>query len=244
MAPGERGKEDSDLELNREIYERVYAKREEPLYEPFLEIIAKIMRERRFKAVLDYGCGPGKAGAYLKRALVGYDFTIDGLDISKNAFDVASKYYDAVILGTGADLPAKRYDLVLLNSLIEHIAPDKLEALFGKIADITDAVFLVVPNFKSPRRYLLGRARELEKERRELGHVNILSRGDIRAILKRHGFDAIRFSFRHAFKDIDSTTYQLFRKARFVYRLYSLLSLYPFYFLRDSFWVYAEKRRS
>ena len=243
MVPRECDKGKSDLELNREIYERVYAKKEEPLYEPFLEIIAKIIRKQGFTRILDYGCGPGKAGAYLKRALADYAYTIDGSDISRNAFDVASKYYDAVIVGNGTDLPDKRYDLVLLNSLIEHISPDKLEALFGKIADITDAVFLVVPNFKSPRRYLLGRSRELEKERRELGHVNILSHSDIRALLKRNGFDAIRFSFCHAFKDIDDTTYQLFRRARFVYRLYSLLSLFPFYFLRDSFWVYAEKRR-
>ena len=232
----------TDLELNHEIYEKVYSQNIETLYEPFLEIVVDIIRKNKFSSILDYGCGPGKVGAYLKKALADYAYTIDGLDISQKALDAAATYYDSVFLGNGTDMPDRKYDFVLLNSIIEHISAEKLEALLRKISKATDSVFIVVPNFSSPRRYLLGRKRELAKEKEELGHVNFLSQGDLRALLKRNGFVKTRFSFCHHFKNLRDVPYQLFGQAKLLYRLYSLVSLFPFYYLRDSFWVYAVKK--
>jgi hypothetical protein len=129
----------------------------------------------------------------------------------------------------------------LLNSIIEHISPERIEFLFASLTKASGSVFIVVPNFYSPRRLLRGREREWEHERQVTGHVNFLSKQDIVALLRRHGFGRIRFSFFHMFRGIGDLNYRLFGGSKLLYKLYFLFTLYPFYYLRDSFWVFAQK---
>lgn len=232
----------TDVELNHAIYEARYNTSEgETFYEPFLEIVLKVLTKGKYKTVLDYGCGPGNVGKYLTYKGSRQLFIIDGVDISEKAIALASDYYDATFLSDGNFFPEKKYDIILLNSIIEHLEPDRLDALFKKIEVSTDALFIVAPNFYSAGRILRGRKKELEKERTGLGHVNFLSQIQISKLLRRFGYNSIQYSFPHLFKEMHLTQYERFNRFKVLYFLYSCFSFFPFYYCRDSFWIFAKK---
>jgi SAM-dependent methyltransferase len=191
---------------------------------------------------LDYGCGPGKVAQYLEYKGVRNSFKIDGVDISEKAIKLARKHYDSVFLSDGNFYPEnKKYDIVLLNSIIEHLEPDRLDCLFRKIEASTNAIFIVVPNFYSAGRILRGRKSELEKERTDLGHVNFMTQSKISGLLRRFGYNSIQYSFLHIFRDINLANYERFNRFKLLYSLYSVFSVFPFYYCRDSFWIFAKK---
>jgi SAM-dependent methyltransferase len=233
-----------DVQLNRDIYEKRYNSQQEMgFYEPFCEIILKILLRDKCKTILDYGCGPGSVAKYLIYKGVRDRFVIDGVDISPKATEMALNYYDSVYLSDGDFFPeGKKYDIVLLNSIIEHLEQDRLNSLFKKLQASTQLLFIVVPNFYSPRRILKGRQKELAQERTELGHVNFLSKMDITQQLQRFGYDRVQFSFFHIFRDLSLVNYLRFRSFKFFYFFYTILALFPFYYCKDSFWVYARRR--
>jgi len=234
----------ADVALNHSIYEKRYnTETGDSFYEPFLEILLDVISSAHCKTILDYGCGTGKVARYLEFKGVRHLFKLDGVDISEKAVERGRKYYDDIFLSDGDFFPEdKRYDIILLNSLIEHLEPDRLDNLFRKIEASSNSLFIVVPNFYSIRRILSGRRSELEKERESLGHVNFMSQLEVSRLLGRFGYNSITYSFFHSFKDLKLANYEPFDRFKPLYSLYSLLSLFPFYYCRDSFWVYAKKR--
>lgn len=234
----------TDVELNHDIYEKRYNSAGiGTFYEPFLEIVLKVLTKGKYRTVLDYGCGPGSVVQYLAFKGVRHSFLIDGVDISEKAIELGKKHYDAAFLSDGNFYPEnKKYDIVLLNSIIEHLEPDRLDCLFRKIAASTDALFIVVPNFYSVGRILRGRKSELEKERTDLGHVNFLTQSEISGLLRRFGYNSIQYSFPHIFKEMNLTNYERFNRFKFLYFLYFVFSFFPFYYCRDSFWIFAKKQ--
>lgn len=248
-----RAKSEPDVSLNYAIYEAKYATanneiktsvepKETQYYEPFLEIIESLILKNNFTRILDYGCGPGKVGLYLSRTNQ-KNYILTGIDISETAVELALKNgYTNAYASDGRFFPEnEKFDIVLLNSIIEHIEQEALKKLFQKIRHVTDSVFIVVPNFGSPRRYWIGRKKELEKEKTELGHINILSKQDIYDLLKQNGFTKISFSFWHIFKNLKLLNYEQLHNCKWLSPLYTLLALFPFYYIRESFWIYAEK---
>ena len=249
-------KSEPDVSLNYAIYEAKYATgnneiktsaepKEMQYYEPFLEIIESIILKKRITRILDYGCGPGKVGIYLSRTNH-KNYVLTGIDISETAVALAlTNGYTNVYISDGRFFPEnENFDIVLLNSIIEHIEQEALKKLFQKISHVTDSVFIVVPNFGSPRRYWVGRKKELEKEKTELGHINILSKQDICHLLKQNGFTKISFSFWHIFKNLELLNYERLHNCKWLSPLYTLLAFFPFYYIRESFWIYAEKQKN
>jgi len=233
-----------DVELNHNIYEKRYhAETGNVFYEPFLEILFEIISHGSYNSILDYGCGTGKVARYLEFKGVRQLFKLDGVDISEKAVELSAKYYDSIFLSDGNFFPEnKKYDIILLNSIIEHLEQDRLECLFKKIEASTSSLFIVVPNFYSLRRILKGRKSELNIERRDLGHVNFLSKGQISNLLRRFGYGSIQYSFPHEFKELNLSNYECFKRNKLLTLTYSMLSFFPFYYCRDSFWIYAKKQ--
>lgn len=78
------------------------------------DVVAEIVRKRRYASILDYGCGKGS----LKRAL-------PDLDIRE---------YDPCI--EGKDGRPERADLVVCLDVLEHIEPHFLDAVLSDIAQL------------------------------------------------------------------------------------------------------------
>ena len=234
------------LELNKKIYDERYNKAlERDIYEPFLEVIVKLVKDNNYSKILDYGCGGGKFGYYINKVFKKYSGILDGVDISESGLKQAKPYYSN-LFNLSDRIPDKQYDLVILNSIIEHIDIDNLNILFSDISKKTHkecAIFIVVPNTYSIQRLLRGRKKALEREYKELGHVNMMSKREVVQFLKKYGFGKIEFSFKLDYRDMENFFVISNKVVSYLVRsLYKYLSIFPFYYLRNSFWIYAKRK--
>lgn len=238
-------------DLNYEIWDQAYARlksTDHREYEPFLELISGLVRAIQAKTALDFACGSGNLGMHLVEREQLTAIELDGVDITPGAIEVSKKWYRHLSLTDGTTPPpGRRYDLICLNSVIEHVEPAPLEALLARVHESLNpggALFVVVPNFYSPRRILAGLKKEWAHEREALGHVNLHGYFSVQRLLRRHGFSNLRFSFFSRFRFLHLISYSRMRWlpawARGVF--WTLLHLFPFYFLRDSFCIRAFKK--
>lgn len=121
---------------------------------------ASVLRElrvppRQGARVLDIGCGDGRHLA--RDASVGWDAI--GLDFSEHAVAAARGRGLDVRLGSleDADLPARSFDLVRMNHVVEHLA-DPIGALARarELLAGRGRIQLATPNFASPTAAVLG----------------------------------------------------------------------------------------
>jgi 2-polyprenyl-3-methyl-5-hydroxy-6-metoxy-1,4-benzoquinol methylase len=77
-------------------------------------------------AVLDVGCGAGAFAATLRAARGGRTLEIWGVELSAEAAERAGTVCDQVLVGDAVarlrDLPAARFDCVVMNDVLEHLA--------------------------------------------------------------------------------------------------------------------------
>ena len=229
-----------DVKLNRAIYDKVFLT-SAPAYEPFQEIIARLVTERGYSRVVDFGCGNGSTGKYLNEhnqrpAL------LHGVDISPVAAQAARAYYDEVFLKDDYRLPPGQYDFVVMNSVIEHIDDAHLDVLLGDIRSKLapgGSIFIVVPNIHSPKLFFCG---DREKERIEQGHVNLKTRSGWIRYLRQRGFTRLRFSHFMVLRNRRAIIYYpSSRVLNWLARtLYNVFLVAPFYRLRDSYYILAS----
>jgi len=98
---------------------------------PRREMVSRVPREAAL--VLDVGCGAGAFGAGLKAewAQAGRPLVVWGIEMDPVAAARATEVLDRVVIGEAgamlANLPAGRFDVVILNDILEHvIAPEDL----------------------------------------------------------------------------------------------------------------------
>jgi len=213
-------------------------------YEPFMEIIAGLIRSRRIASVLDFACGSGNLGFHLVEMQGFKELRIDGVDIATQALPLAAQWYSNVHGTDGTHPPpGKTYDLICLNCVIEHIDKDPLDELLANLYESLNpggTLFLVVPHAFSPRRIFAGREKEWKREREELGHVSFHTYASLHHLLKRHGFTGLRFSFPTRFR---FTRLLTGARSRWLPLgpFWTILHLFPFYFLRDSYCLACVK---
>lgn len=209
------------------------------VYEPVLDLIIDIIERDNYFRILDYGCGDGRFGFYLKKRLK--DKTLVGADISKEALRLCGDFYDEVYLTDGLILPDKKFDFIILNSLLEHVPLDSWDSLFANInrkLEIRGGIFIIMPNKNSLRRKFTDR---WQGEEVRLGHVSLVDFKFLKNKLRAYGFVNLQSSFVFKPKELPSYVFSPKGLKRLFMVLYSLLNIYPFYYLRDSFWVLAKR---
>lgn len=231
--------ENSDIELNKGIYEESYSDKAEGMYEPDVELIEYIIRKYNLKSIVDFACGRGKIGMYLKEALNDVDYTIDAVEISENAAKIAAPYYDEIEIKFDYKLPGKKYDLVVLSSIIEHIYDKNLDILFNDIKEKLNEggrVFILVPNVHSFIRTFVD---DSEEDRIKNGHVNMKTKKGWIEYFKKHGFSDIQFTFPVKLKHKDRINYFSNNKMMnfFIKNFYNLFFTFPFYNFKDAFCI-------
>jgi SAM-dependent methyltransferase len=232
----------TEILKNREIWgDEFKAKKEEerPVYEPVLDLITSIIERNNYTKILDYGCGEGRFGFYFKKKAK--DRQLAGADIGEEALRLCSGIYDELYLTDGITLPEQTFDFIVLNSVLEHIPLDLWDVFFKEInkkLSERGAVFIVIPN----KHGLMHRFTDTWKDEKEKwGHCSVVDIKFLKNKLRAFGFKNLRLSF--LFK-IDKLPDYIkcpgaFRKIIMV--PLSIVNVYPFYYLRDSFWILAKR---
>jgi len=227
----------TDIKLNKRLADESWKNYKEIVYEPFVEVIKEIIVKNNYKTVLDFGCGMGKTAYYLRK-IFKLDILIDGVDISKEAKIKGRKYYDNFYLKYNYKAPDNKYDFVILASVIEHIYDENLKILLKDLKtklNRNGSLFIVVPNTHSPIFVLFD---SKERQKREMGHINLKAKREWVDFLKTFGFTNFEFSFPIKFKYLKNINFFRYRLLNiFLQGTYKILAIYPFYYLRNSLWI-------
>ena len=178
----------SDLNLNKTLYNQEH-KTSKQVYEPFLEVIADLVVKGKYRKVLDFGCGTGLVGHFLNESFDADKLKLTGVDISEVALERSKPFYDHLYMKDDCTLPEDQYDLVVLNSVLEHIYDSNLKILFSEIKkklSPNGTVFIVVPNIIIFRisTFLQRVINNTGKTDIELGHVNMKTKKNGSTLLK------------------------------------------------------------
>jgi SAM-dependent methyltransferase len=135
------------------------------------------------RSTLDVGCGDGALLCELRRR--GFGGRLSGLEITRAAVEIAARRgeIDTVEIYDGEHVPASdsSYELGLLSHVLEHVRDPP--ALLREVARACPVVVLEVPleaNLSAWRATKRAHAREV-------GHLQRLSRSDVRAIVRQAG---------------------------------------------------------
>jgi SAM-dependent methyltransferase len=136
----------------------VYRAWQAPFADQKFRPVRRFIDARPPARVLDIGCGPGTNA----RHFLGSDYV--GVDINEDYLALARRRYSATFVC--ADLAADRlpvlgrFDLVLVNSVLHHLADDAAERVLHQAAQcLTDdgsahVLELVMPDASSPARLM------------------------------------------------------------------------------------------
>ena len=107
------------------------------LYLARLNRVVEIIRGWEFNSLLDVGCGDGRLLHELHKAMP--EKTLTGIDFSESPLRFARAFNPDLefIRGDIADdrsLIAKKYDVITLVEVIEHIPPEKLDAFIEAVS--------------------------------------------------------------------------------------------------------------
>ena len=205
-----------------------------------VEAIKIFMHDHNLKKVLDVGCGTGK----LVRFLNGSGFFANGCDLYEDAIKIAKQKNKnkTFVKASATKLPFKNnsFDLLTAISLVEHLTKKEVNMFLSEAYRIVKPkgyIFLVTPNFNSPMRFLLGLKWFGYSDPT---HITFFTPNSLSKLLQVYGFTDKKFWFKTNNK-VDNTLlqhlpYGLNRLAIF------LLFSTPLCFIRDSFWIAAQKQ--
>jgi len=227
----------SDIILNKKVYDQRFTIDHENGYEPYLEIIQNIIIKNNYKTIIDFGCGTGRLGKYLAKTNERKTFKLIGVDISHIALNIARPFYDKVIINTHYQLPNLRADLIVLNSIIEHIYDKNLKILFKNInrkINKHGSVFITVPNITSP--HFIISANKIDNIKN--GHINLKTANGWKTFFQKNGFTNIKQSFFTHLKNNNQIEVNLCKQTPvlnfLIKKFYQFTLFWPFFHLRDS----------
>lgn len=139
-------------------YSNVYSDKELMYFEMYSSIIETLIEKYNYKDVIDVGCGEGFLISYLKKK----KYNVTGLDFSKDGLKQNPNIENDVIVGDIYDninklfKNNKKYDLVILNNVLEHVIdPKDLLINIKKIINKDGILIIKVPNdFSKLQKYL------------------------------------------------------------------------------------------
>lgn len=154
-----------------------------PLKDYIFYLFNKLDKEYSFRGpFLDAGCGVGDFSYFLSEK----DLCGDAVDFSEEAIKITKEYNGKglvnVILGDATELD-KKYNLIILMDVIEHIKEDK--KFLSKISDKLNKdgyIFISVPNNPD----------EWDWDDEHYGHFRRYKKEEIRKILKENNIEVVK----------------------------------------------------
>lgn len=154
--------------------------------------IGRLLSLTRGRHLLDVGCNMGyavKAGLNLGLEARGIDIDPDTLDKARAAY---GDRFDCISVQDYA-AQGHKADIIHTSEVIEHVPdPDGFTAALHKILSDDGILYLTTPDsghWGVPRDFMSWDAVKPPF------HITYFTRKGIRAILQRHGFEIIKFSF-------------------------------------------------
>jgi 2-polyprenyl-3-methyl-5-hydroxy-6-metoxy-1,4-benzoquinol methylase len=153
------------------------------------------------EAVLDVGCGAGAFAATLRGARAGRRLEIWGVELMPEAAALARGVLDEVLVGDAvaraAELPTARFDCVVLNDVLEHLAePAPLLRQARRVLRPGGALVASLPNvryfFNVWDLVVHGRWDYVDEGILDRTHLRFYTRSSLRRLLEDEGFAVAR----------------------------------------------------
>lgn len=209
-------------------YNEQYFSERDSLDPNIAQSLAIFLKDNAIERVLDVGCGTGR----FVRFLNDNGSSAIGCDVYKEALIAARKINkkNTIIKASASKLPFKKnsFDMLTAVSLIEHLTKKESKAFIleaKRVLKPRGFIFIVTPNFASPWRFIQGKKWFGYSDPT---HINFFTPLSLASLLKEYGFYKPKFWF----KTNDKTSRKFIN-----YLLFST----PFCFIRDSFWISAQK---
>lgn len=184
--------------------------------------IAILMKDHSLKKVLDVGCGTGRLVKFLNER----GFQSYGCDNVNLAVKTARKINEknTIVKAPATKLPFKKnsFDMLTAISLIEHLTKTEMNTFIleaKRVLKPNGFIFIVTPNFASPWRFIQGTKWFGYSDPT---HINFFTPLSLANLLKDYGFYNPKFWFKTNHPNLLFST--------------------PFCFIRNSFWLAAQKK--
>lgn len=230
----------------KNFYDQQYFEKRDFLSPHLAKTLEYLMEKNNLKSVLDVGCGTGLLVSYLNKK--GYRSI--GCDNSESAVSTAKKINKkgTIINASATKLPFGKnsFDLVTAISLVEHLTKKGALQFIDEAKRILAPggfIFIVTPNYASPFRIIQGKKWFAWQDPT---HINFYTPQKLSKIMAKRGFDNLKFQFELKYKDNPNWEFPpaaailpSIIKKFFIYLSYST----PFYIVRNSFWLSAQKTK-
>ena len=218
---------------------------EHDLLSPYLaNCIKHIMENHNLKRILDVGCATGRLVKFFNK----HGLEAFGCDIADVALRQARKINKkgAIFKASATSLPFKNssFDFICAISMIEHLTPKEAEKFLKEARRILKPhgfIFLITPNFATPIRLIHGSNWFAYKDPT---HVNFYTPKGLSKLLSKFGFGDFQFTFKTIYHPSFDWEFPHFfgklPKPIKTFCVFLLLST-PLTFIRNSFWLLAQK---
>lgn len=202
------------------------------------------MRANNLHKALDIGCGSGQMIKFLRSN----GFDVRGIDIAKEAINLANKLNKKVVakIGSATKVPHKDkvFDLVISISVIEHLTKKEVRLFLKEARRVLKPggyIFLVTPNYATPIRLLQGAS---WFGYNDPTHINFFTPWSLASKLNKYGFYKQKLFFKTDYNvsfdwefPFPIKKFPKFLRILIIYLLFST----PVGLIRNSFWIAAQK---
>ncbi len=203
-----------------------------------------IMRKNNLKTVLDVGCATGR----LVKFFNDNNFQAYGCDIADVAVRRAREINKngVIFKASATKLPFKKnsLDFITAISIIEHLTPKEAEKFIKETIRVLKPgglIFLITPNFATPLRLI---HRQNWFAYKDPTHVNFYTPWSLARFLNKFGFGNFKFTFKAFYHPaFDEGFPPFFSKLPQFIKIFMIFMLIssPLTFIRNSFWLLAQK---
>ena len=155
------------------------------------------------RTLLEIGCGDGAfaAGLRAEREAQGHAMQIWGLELDPDSAARAATHLDEVFAGPAeqrlGDLPAGRFDCVVMNDLLEHLAaPEDLLVGLHRLLAPGGCLVASIPNVRHFHNVwdlaVRGDWEYQDEGIRDRTHLRFFTRASMRGLFGRAGFVVVR----------------------------------------------------
>jgi len=167
---------------------------EDKIYSNYEKNVLKYLKIENFSAILDIGCGSGELALRIKK---GKSIVVDGITISQTEAKAASLVLDNCYCfnlenGLPAETLKKKYDIIVMSHVLEHICyPENLLSDIKKMQNKDLRIAVAIPNlmhYKYRFKILCGNFDYEESGIMDYTHFRWYTYKSAKELFKNNGF--------------------------------------------------------